>query len=216
MDALTRKERELIEPKLDRMRGESYKDAFDRLVLGKNPQETTVNTQSLINFVDAVGRNTHAWEHLSTITRVEFQGPNPNTKQVQSSVIAFEVCDKEEFLKALRASGYDVNTLMEKARIRVGTVRRNLRAFIKAAVTGSPPNITRRPSHRFDNARQPTQRILDPQLHIYNENGDNDFQAHWDMGSSNTGRRVIDPIGGVWHGYFAPPEEVAKHLTRIQ
>jgi hypothetical protein len=215
MSALTKKERDLIESKLDRVKGESYKDAFDRLVQGKNRQEISVNTQSLINFVDALGRNAQGWEQVSSITRIDFQGPNPSTKQVQSSVIAFKVRDKEEFLKALGETRYHVNTLIEKARIRVGTVKRNLRAFITAAITGRPPKITRPPSHRFDNARQPTRRILDPQLHIYNENGDNDFQAHWDVGSSNTGRRIIDPIGGVWHGYFAPPQEVARHLTRI-
>lgn len=206
----------MIEPKLNRPEGESYRDAFDRLVQGKNPQETKVNTQSLINFVDTVGRNARAWEQVITITRVLFQGPNPNTKQEQSSVIAFKVCDKEEFLKALRETGYHVNNLIERARIRVGTVKNNLGSFIKAAITRKPPKITWLPSHRFDNARQPTRRILDPQLHIYNEFGDNDFQAHWDLGSSNTDRRIIDPIGGVWHGYFAPPQEVAKHLTRIQ
>ena len=216
MEALTKKERLLIEAKLHRLEGESYQDAFDRLVQGKNAQEAGVNTQSLINFVDALGRDAPAWEQVSTITRVEFQGPNPKTNQMQSSVIAFEVCDKEEFLKALRATGYHVNTLTEKARIGVGTVKRNFRAFIKAAITGRPPKITRPPSHRFDNARQPTRRIFDPQLHIYNENGDRDFQGHWDLGSSNTGNRVLDPIGGVWHGYFASPHEVAKHLTRIQ
>ena len=216
MDALTKREKALIEPKLHRLNGESYEDIFDRLVQGKDPQETGVNIQSFINFVDALGPNNHAWEQVSTITRVEFQGPNPKTKQMQSSVIAFEVCDKEKFLKALRATGYHVNTLIEKARIRVGTVKRNLRAFIKAAITGGPPKITSPPSHRFDNARQPTRRIFDPQLHIYNENGDNNFQGHWDVGSSNTGNRVLDPIGGVWHGYFASPQEAAKNLTRIQ
>jgi hypothetical protein len=215
MDALTTKERELIEPKLDCVKGESYKEAFARLVQGKDLQETGVNTQSLINFVDAMGKNARGWAQVSNITRIDFQGANPNTKQIQSSVIAFKVRDKDEFLNALRVTGYHVNTLSEKTRIRVGTVRRNLRAFIKAALTRTVPEITRLPSHRFDNARQPTRRIFDPQLHIYNETGDNNFQAHWDLGSSNTGRRVIDPIGGVWHGYFAPPEEVAKHLTRI-
>lgn len=216
MDALTKKERELIEPKLDRLKGESFQGAFDRLVQGENQQEISVNTLSLINFVDVVGRNAHAWAQVSTITRVEFQGSNPVTKQEQSSVIAFKVSHKEEFLKALGATGYHVNTLIEKARIRVGTVRHNLRTFIKAVVTGRPPTITRLPSHPYDNARQPTRRIFDPQLHIYNENGDNDFQAHWDVGSSNTGTPVIDPIGGVWHGYFASPQEVAKHFTRIE
>jgi hypothetical protein len=216
MDALTDKERELIEARLDRVNGESYQDAFGRLVQGKDLQETSVNTESLINFVDAVGSNAQAWAQVSTIMRVLFQGPNPKTKRAQSSVIAFKVRDKEEFLKALRATGYHVNTHLERARIRASTVRRNLKAFIKAAVTGRPPTITRLPSHRFDNARQPTRCIWDPQLHIYNEFGDNDFQAHWDVGSSNTGRRIIDPIGAVSHGYFASPEDVAKHLTRIE
>jgi hypothetical protein len=215
MDALTIKERELIEPKLNCVEGESYREVFGRLVQGKDPEETNVNTQSLINFVDAVGRNTRGWAQVSDITRIDFQGANPNTKQMQSSVIAFRVRDKDEFLDALRVKGYHVNTLTEKTRIHMGTVRQNLRAFIKAAFTGRSPEITKLPSHRFDNARQPTRRIFDPQLHIYNEAGDNNFQAHWDIGSSNTGRRVIDPIGGVWHGYFASPQEVAKHLTRI-
>jgi hypothetical protein len=216
MDALTDEERELIEPKLDRGNGESYKDAFDRLVQGKDPEETNVNTESLINFVDTVGIDARAWSQVSTMTGVLFQGPNPKTRQIQSSVIAFKVSDKEEFLEALRLSGYHVNTLIEKARIRFGTVKNNFGSFIKAAITRKPPKITWLPSHRFDNARQQTRRIFDPQLHIYNEFGDNDFQAHWDVGSSNTGRRIIDPIGGAWHGYFAPPKEVAKHLTRIQ
>lgn len=216
MDVLTDKERELIEPKLDCVNGESYQEAFDRLVQGKDPQETSVNTESLINFVDTVGIDARAWSHVSTLTRVLFQGLNPKTRQMQSSVIAFKVSDKEEFLEALRFSGYHVNTLIEKARIRFGTVKNNLGSFIKAAFTRKPPKITWLPSHRFDNARQPTRRIRDPQLHIYNEFGNNDFQAHWDVGSSNTGRRIIDPIGGVWHGYFASPQEVAKHLTRIQ
>jgi hypothetical protein len=216
MDALTDKERELIEPKLGRVDGESYKDAFDRLVQGKDLEETSVNTESLINFVDTLGTNTSAWSQVSALTRVLFQGLNPKTRQIQSSVIAFKVSDKEEFLEALRVRGYHVNTLIEKARIRLGTVKNNLGSFIKAAITRKPPKITWLPSHRFDNARQPTRRILDPQLHIYNEFGDNDFQAHWDVGSSNTGRRIVDPIGGAWHGYFAPPQTVAKHLTRIQ
>jgi hypothetical protein len=216
MDALTDKERELIEPKLGRVNGESYKDAFDRLVQGKNLEETSVNTESLINFVNTLGVDARAWSQVSTLTRVLFQGPNPKTKRIQSSVIAFKVNDKEEFLEALRVNGYHVNTLIEKARIRLGTVKNNLGSFIKAAITRKPPMITWLPSHRFDNARQPTRRIFDPQLHIYNEFGDNDFQAHWDAGSSNTGRRIIDPIGGAWHGYFATPQEVAKHLTRIQ
>jgi hypothetical protein len=216
MDALTDKERELIEPKLGRVNCESYKDAFDRLVRGKDPQETSVNIESLINFVDTLGVDARAWSKVGPLTRVLFQGPNPKTTQIQSSVIAFKVSDKEEFLEALRVRGYHVNTLIEKARIRLGTVKNNLGSFIKAAITRKPPKITWLPSHRFDNARQPTRRIVDPQLHIYNEFGDNDFQAHWDMGSSNTGRRIIDPIGGAWHGYFAPPQAVAKHLTRIQ
>jgi hypothetical protein len=216
MDALTKGEKVLIEPKLHRLNGESYQDVFDRLVQGKDPQESGVNTQSLINFVDALGWNAHAWEQVSTITRVEFQGTNPKTKQMQSSVIAFEVCDKEKFLKALSATGYHVNSMIEKARIRAGTVMNNLRTFIKAVIKGKPPIITRLPNHPFDNARQPTRHIFDPQLHIYNESGNHNFQGHWDVGSSNTGNRVIDPIGGVWHGYYAPPQEVAKHLTRIQ
>jgi hypothetical protein len=216
MDALTDKERELIEPKLGRVNGESYKDAFDRLVQGKDPQETSVNTDSLINFVDTLGVDSRAWSQVGTLTRVLFQGPNPKTRLIQSSDNAIKVTDKEEFLEALRVSGYHVNTLIEKARIRLGTVKNNLGSFIKAAITRKPPKITWLPSHRFDNARQPTRRIFDPQLHIYNEFGDNDFQAHWDVGSSNTGRRIIDPIGGAWHGYFAPPQAVAKHLTRIQ
>jgi hypothetical protein len=215
MDALTEKERELIVPKLGRVNGESYKDAFHRLVRGKDPEETSVNTESLINFVDTVGIDARAWSQVSTVTAVLFQGLNPKTRQIQSSVVAFKVSDKEEFLEALRSRGYHVNTLIEKARIRLGTVKNNFGSFIKAAITRKPPKITWLPSHRFDNARQPTRRIFDPQLHIYNEFGDNDFQAHWDVGSSNTGRRMIDPIGGAWHGYFAPPTEVAKQLTRI-
>jgi hypothetical protein len=216
MDALTDKERELIAPKLDRVNGESYQDAFERLVQGNDLRETSVNTESLINFVDTMGLDARAWSQVSILTRVLFQDENPKTRQMQSSVIAFKVSDKEEFLEALRKSGYHVNTLIEKARIRLGTVKNNFRSFIKAAITRKPPKITWLPSHRFDNARQPTRRIRDPQLHIYNEFGDNDFQAHWDVGSSNTGRRIIDPIGGVWHGYFAPPQTVAKHLTRIR
>lgn len=216
MDALTEKEKELIAPKLDRANGESYKDAFHQLVRGKDPEETSVNTESLINFVDTVGIDARAWSQVSTLTGVLFQGLNPKTGQIQSSVVAFKVSDKKEFLEALRLRGYHVNTLIEKARIRLGTVKNNFGSFIKAAITRKPPKITWLPSHRFDNARQPTRRIFDPQLHIYNEFGDNDFQAHWDVGSSNTGRRIIDPIGGAWHGYFAPPTEVAKHLTRIR
>lgn len=216
MDALTDKESELIEPKLACVNGESYKDAFDRLVQGKDPQETSVNTESLINFVDTVAIDARAWAQVSTLTGVLFQGPSPKTRQIQSSVIAFKVSDKEKFLEALRLSGYHVNTLIEKARIRLGTVKNNLGSFIKAGITRKPPKLTWLPSHRFDNARQPTRRIFDPQLHIYNEFGDNDFQAHWDLGSSNTGRRIIDPIGGAWHGFFATPQAVAKHLTRIQ
>jgi len=216
MQALTDKERELIEPKLDRLNSESHQDAFDRLVQGVDSRETGVNTESLINFVNTVGSNARAWSQVSTLTRVLFQGPNPKTTQIQSSVIAFKVSDKEEFLEALRVTGYHVNTLIEKARIRLGTIKNNLGPFIKAAITRRPPKLKWQPSHRFDNARQPTRRIFDPQLHIYNEFGGNDFQAHWDMGSSNTGRRIVDPIGGVWHGYFAPPQEVAKHLNRIR
>ena len=216
MDAPTDKERELIEAKLDYVNGESYRDAFDRLVQGKDVQETSVNTASLINFVDLLGGRADAWDQLSIITRVEFQGLNPKTKQMQSSVIAFKVSDKQMFLKTLRVMGYHVNTLTEKARIRMGIVRINFKAFIKALTKRGGPFVKRLPSHAYDNARQRTRSIRDPQLHIYNEQGDDNFQAHWDIGSSNTGVPVIDPIGGFWHGYFAWPQEVARHLTRIE
>src|SRR6185503_16670939 len=117
MDALTDKERELIAPKLDRVNGESYQDAFERLVQGNDLRETSVNTESLINFVDTMGLDARAWSQVSILTRVLFQVENPKTRQMQSSVIAFKVSDKEEFLEALRKSGYHVNTLIEKARI---------------------------------------------------------------------------------------------------
>jgi hypothetical protein len=215
MDSLTRKERELVESRLDRLQHESCEAAFDRLVEGKHRDETVVNIQSLINFVDLLGCNADAWKQLTIITRVEFQGLNPKTKQMQSSVIAFKVSDKKKFLKALRAMGYHVNTLIEKARIRMGIVRINFKTFIKALTKRGERFVRRLPSHPYDNARQRTRRIRDPQLHIYNEQGDDNFQAHWDIGSSNTGVPVIDPIGGFWHGYFASPEEVARHLRRL-
>ena len=215
MDALTDKERELIEAKLDCVNGESYQDAFDRLVEGKELQETSVNSQSLIYFVDLIGGSADAWAQLSIITRVEFQGLNPKTKQMQSSVIAFKVSDKQMFLKTLRVMGYQVNTLIEKARIRMGIVRINFKSFMKALTKRGGPFARRLPSHAYDNARQRTRSIRDPQLHIYNEQGDDNFQAHWDIGSSNTGVPVVDPIGGFWHGYFASPEEVARHLSRL-
>ena len=215
MDSLTTKERELIELKLDRLEDENYQDAFARLVQADDPQETDANIQSLINFVDALGWNHRCWEQVSSLTGVIYQGPNPNTKQMQSSVITFKVSDKEEFLRALTAIGYDVNNLIEKVRIRAGKVRNNFRTIIKAAIRGRRPVITRLPSHPYDNARQPTRRIRDPQLHIYNEFGDNNFWAHWDVGSSNTGIRIIDPIGAAWHGYFASADEVARRLKRL-
>ena len=206
----------MIEAKLDCVNGESYQDAFDRLVQGKELQEASVNIRSLINFVDLIGGSADAWAQLSIITRVEFQGLNPKTKQMQSSVIAFKVSDKQMFLKTLRVMGYQVNTLIEKARIRMGIVRINFKSFMKALTKRDGPFVRRLPSHAYDNARQRTRSIRDPQLHIYNEQGDDNFQAHWDIGSSNTGVPVIDPIGGFWHGYFASPQEVAKHLTRIE
>ena len=211
---LTVKERELVESKLDRRPDESDVDAFERLVQGKNTEETQLNIQSLINFVDLLG-SADAWEQLSIISRVEFQGLNPKTKQMQSSVIAFKVSDKQMFFKTLRVMGYHVNTLTEKARIWMGIVRINFKAFIKALTKRGGPFVCRLPSHPYDNARQRTRSIRDPQLHIYNERGDGNFQAHWDIGSSNTGIPVIDPIGGFWHGYFASPEEVARHLSRL-
>jgi hypothetical protein len=212
---LTVKERELVESKLDRRMHESHGDAFERLVQGKDAEETQVNIESLINFVDLLG-STDAWDQLSIITRVEFQGLNPKTKQMQSSVIAFKVSDKQIFFKTLRVMGYHVNTLTEKARIRMGIVRINFKAFIRALAKRGGPLVKRLPSHPYDNARQRTRSIRDPQLHIYNEQGDDNFQAHWDIGSSNTGVPVVDPIGGFWHGYFASPEEVARHLSRIE
>ena len=215
MSVLTKTERELIELKLNRLEDETYQDAIDRLVQGDNAQETGVNLQSLINFVDALGSNDRCWEQVSSISDILYQGLNPNTKQPQSSVIAFKVRDKEEFLRALKAAGYDVNTLIERVRIRAGKVRRNFKTIIKAAIRGRRPTITTLPSHPYDNARQPTRRIRDPQLHIYNEFGDSDFWAHWDVGSSNTGKIIIDPIGAAWHGYFASPDEVAKRLERL-
>jgi hypothetical protein len=216
MDSLTRKEKELIELKLDRQEGESLQDAIERLVQGDNAEETAVNLQSLINFVDALAAHPRCWEQVSSISGILYQGLNPNTQQLQSSVITFRVRDKEEFLKALQAVGYDVNTLIERVRIRAGKVRRNFKTIIKAAIRGRRPTITTLPSHPYDNARQPTRRIRDPQLHIYNEFGDTDFWAHWDVGSSNTGKRIIDPIGAAWHGYFASPDEVAKRLERLE
>ena len=48
---LTVKERELVESKLDRRPHESLGDAFERLVQGKDAEETQVNIESLINFV---------------------------------------------------------------------------------------------------------------------------------------------------------------------
>lgn len=215
MDLLTQKETELVESKLERFEHESYRDAFDRLVAGKSAEETLVNIRSLINFVDLLGSHADAWEQLTIITRVEFQGLNPKTGEMQSSVIAFKVSDKQEFLKTLGAVGYHVNNLIEKARIRMGIFRINFKTYLKALTRRGAPFVKRLPSHPYDNARQRTRRIRDPQLHIYNEQGDDNFQAHWDIGSSNTGLPVIDPIGGYWHGYFASPEEVARHLRRL-
>jgi len=215
-DTLTKKEQDLIAPKLKLEEGQTARDAFNQLVKGGDEKATNTNTLSIQNFIDQVGGSA-AWQQIQTVTGVEHNTPNQETNQEQSSNIKMTIADNAKFLDALGKGGYDVNGIGDTGRKAGQLVWRNLGNVLGAVINSTPIIITSLPNHPFDNARASTPGHNDPQLHFYNEYGGNTFYAHWDATSSNA--RKDGPIGniagGAGHGASASPQTVRRYLKDI-
>lgn len=191
------KERQLITPKLignfDSLPHslEQYLQAqsiFHRLILADSQPELHFERfLTLRNFIRQVGAIPAAWNQIR------------NFIGVARSYLEVTVHDHQDFLFALRAEGFAVNSWMEKVSRFAGH------------------------GHRFDSARARTEYRHDPQLHLVNDRADeetygpNYFFVHWDAQSvyARRGSLLGRIVAGRTHAYLtASPEEVDEYLNR--
>lgn len=120
---------------------------------------------------------------------------------VAAGYLEIRVHDRDEFLSALKAQRFAINSWMEK----VGKIFGH--------------------GHRFDSARALTRHRHDPQLHFVNDRADepeygpNYFFVHWDAQSVHTTHSFFlskIPAGLTHRHRTASPQEVAAYLEKLQ
>jgi hypothetical protein len=204
-------ERKALEGKLELREGETFQEAFSRLVSGADEVSTSANIQSVRNFIAQSGgtKNSDTWQQITAITKVtpgaaDLFEPVEDSSRRESSHIEVKVADKYKFFEALKSdpvNRFTVNSIAD--------------AMVK--VVGAS-------WHRFDNARARTDYRTDPQLHYMNDlsedpnYGPNHFFVHWDATSSNGSRSTIigDARGALAHGPMAKIENVTHYLRRTK
>jgi len=214
-DELTRRKQSLIKKKLVLKKGETYRSRFDQLVKGADSKATAANTQSVKLFIGAVAK-TDAWQQIKSIERVDSNGSNERGEAYTSNIGV--QANGEGLLKSLGNKGYEVNGGGDEVRKALQTAQRNVVPFLISLVVPGFPSTVNSPDHPFDNARASTALREDPQLHFYNEQGGDHFQAHWDPTSSNA---VPDGlygnfVGGMGHGNPATINQVNDYLKKTQ
>jgi hypothetical protein len=211
-DQLTNAQQKALEGKLELKKGETTRQAFDRLVtVGDDSTATAANIESVQNFVAQAGglTNSETWQQITAITKVtpgasDLSEPVDNSSRRESSNIEIKVADKNKFFDALKTdpiNKFTVNSLGD--------------SFIKGVGTSW---------HPFDNARAQTDYRTDPQLHYANDKSDdknygpNYFFVHWDPTSSNGSKSTLigDARGGLSHGPMAKIEDVNNYLKRTK
>jgi hypothetical protein len=144
---------------------------------------------TLRNFIRQASAIPQAWEQIETIVGVAV------------SYLEIRVFDRDEFLRALQAHGYSVNSWMEKVSRWVGH------------------------GHRFDSARALTEYRHDPQLHFVNDRADeeaygpNYFFVHWDAQSvyARRGSLIGRIMAGRTHAHqCATPQQVEEYLNGLE
>jgi len=204
-------ERKALEGKLERQEGETFEEAFSRLVSGADETTTAANIQSVRNFIaQAAGtKNSNIWQQITAITKVtpgafDLFAPVEDSSRRESSHLELKVADKNKFFDALKSdhiNRFTVNSLGDAMMKRVGASW-----------------------HRFDNARARTDYRTDPQLHYMNDLSDdpnygpNYFFVHWDATSANGSRSTIigDARGALAHGPMAKIGAVTNYLRRTR
>jgi RHS repeat-associated protein len=215
-DELSKRERELIQQKLVLGKGQTVRDRFNQLVGVKGDSNATAaNVESVKALIGAIGQ-TEAWQQVKSVERVDTNGAN-STGGAYSSTIGMNV-DRPAFLEALGNQGYAVNSLAEEGRKAGQEIARNPLAVVLNVIVGIPAPSINPPDHPYDNARASTTLENEPQLHFYNEQAGNYFQAHWDRTSSNASTQ--GPIGhlsgAMDHGAPATVQQVNNYLKKTQ
>jgi hypothetical protein len=195
---LHKTEQTLIVPKLLGLTGrsdfapEEYAQAatiFHRLLAGEEERHLPKDRfLTLRNFICQMGAMPVAWAQVKTIVGVA------------CSYLEMTVHDHHQFLAALKAEGFAVNSWMEKV----------------SRLTGH--------GHRFDSARARTEHRFEPQLHLVNDRADeelygpNYFFVHWDAQSVYARRGWLFGriAAGRTHAHqTATPQQVEEYLARI-
>ncbi len=163
---------------------------FQTLILTENQSRNpTDKFLTLQNFTRQLGQNPAAWGQVNSIIGVA------------QSYLEMTVNDHRQFLAALKAAGYAVNSWMEKISRWVGQ------------------------GHRFDSARARTEHRFEPQLHLVNDRADeaafgpNYFFVHWDAQSVFAKRSSLLSrlAAGRTHKHqTATPQEVKAYLDQMR
>ncbi len=141
------------------------------------------------NLVQQLGAIPDAWSQMREIIGVAV------------GYLEIRVHDRDEFLRALKAERFAINSWMEKVGKFFGH------------------------GHRFDSARALTRHRHEPQLHFVNDRADesdygpNYFFVHWDAQSVHASHSSLlskIPAGLTHRHMMASPHEVAAYLEKMR
>jgi hypothetical protein len=204
-------ERKALEGKIELQEGETFRQAFSRLVSAADQITTAANIQSVRNFIAQAGgtQNSNAWQQSTAITKVtpgaaDLLEPVADSSRRESSHLEVRVADKNKFFDALKSDPINKFT--------VNSIGDALMKRVRASW------------HRFDNARARTDYRTDPQLHYMNDlsedknYGPNYFFVHWNATSSNGSKSTVigDARGALAHGPMAKIGDVTNYLRRTK
>ena len=195
---LAQDEQRLLVPKLSALVGreaftadefELAAQRFQTLILtenqSRNPADKFLTLQNITRQLSLIPA---AWQQVH-----RFVG-------VAQSYLEMTAHDHRQFLAALKAAGYAVNSWMEKVSRWAGQ------------------------GHRFDSARALTEHRYDPQLHFVNDRADeaaygpNYFFVHWDAQSvfaKRSGLLSRVAAGRTHKHQTASPQEVKAYLDQM-